>query len=82
MNLYAQLLHCTSQLLALGVFRCGAQNFDAIGGTADIDRPPASIASEAHDPKLAIGTQICCDAQRGIFYNDVVGSILGTKRST
>ncbi len=34
----------------LGVFHCGAQNFDAIGGTADIDWPPAPIASEAYDP--------------------------------
>src|SRR6476646_118979 len=33
-----------TRLLALGVFRCGAENFDAMGGTADIDRPPASIA--------------------------------------
>ena len=24
----------------LGVFRCGAQNCDEIGGIADIDRPP------------------------------------------
>ena len=30
------LLHCTSLQLALGVFHCGAQNLDAIGGTADI----------------------------------------------
>jgi hypothetical protein len=37
--------------LYLGVFHCGAQNFDAIGGTADIDWPPAPIASEAYDPK-------------------------------
>ena len=29
---------------------CGAQNFDAIGGTADIDWPPAPIACEAYDP--------------------------------
>jgi hypothetical protein len=36
--------------MALGVFHCGAQNFDAIGGTADIDWPPAPIASEAYDP--------------------------------
>jgi hypothetical protein len=35
-------------VLALGVFHCGAQNFDAIGGTADIDWPPAPIASEAY----------------------------------
>ena len=41
---------CSRQLLALGVFHCGAQNFDAIGGTADIDWPPAPIASEAYDP--------------------------------
>jgi hypothetical protein len=33
--------------MALGVFHCGAQNSDAIGGTADIDWPPAPIASEA-----------------------------------
>src|ERR1700738_2100174 len=39
--------------LALGVFHCGAQNFDAIGGTADIDWPPAPIASEAYDPQLS-----------------------------
>src|ERR1700730_17195301 len=37
-------------LLALGVFHCGAQNFDAIGGTADIDWPRPPIASEAYDP--------------------------------
>jgi hypothetical protein len=36
-------------LLALGVFHCGAQNFDAIGSTADIDWLPAPIASEAYD---------------------------------
>ena len=35
--------------LYLGVFHCGAQNFDAIGGTTDIDKPPAPIASEAYD---------------------------------
>jgi hypothetical protein len=38
-------------ILALGVFHCGAQIFDAIGGTADIDWPPAPIASEAYDPQ-------------------------------
>jgi putative tryptophan/tyrosine transport system substrate-binding protein len=32
--------------LALGVFRCGAQNLDAIGGTADIDWPPAPITAD------------------------------------
>jgi hypothetical protein len=37
--------------MALGVFRCGAQNFDATRGTADIDWPPAPIASEAYDPQ-------------------------------
>ena len=42
-------VHCL--LLALGVFHCGAQNFDAIEGTADIDWPPAPIASEAYDPE-------------------------------
>jgi len=36
--------------LTLGVFRCGAQNFDVIGGTADMDRPPAPVALEANDP--------------------------------
>ena len=36
--------------MALGVFHCGAQNSDAIGGTADIDWHPAPIASEAYDP--------------------------------
>jgi hypothetical protein len=46
-----ELLHRMSPEVALGVFRCGAQNFDAIGGTADIDWPPAPIASEANDPK-------------------------------
>src|ERR1700730_2397944 len=43
-----------SQQLALGVFHCGAQNFDAIGGTADIDWPPAPIASEAYDPHVTL----------------------------
>jgi hypothetical protein len=47
----------------LGVFHCGAQNFDAIGGTADIDWPPAPIASEAYDPLQSLAGQICCDAQ-------------------
>jgi hypothetical protein len=36
--------------MAPGVFHCDAQNFDAMGGTADIDWPPAPIASEANDP--------------------------------
>jgi hypothetical protein len=40
--------------MALGVFHCGAQNFDAIGGTADIDWPPAPIASEAYDPSATL----------------------------
>jgi hypothetical protein len=35
----------------------GAQNFDAIGRTADIDWPPASIASEAYDPQRKWGVQ-------------------------
>ena len=40
--------------MALGVFHCGAQNFDAIGGTADIDWSPAPIASEAYDPMYGL----------------------------
>jgi hypothetical protein len=36
--------------MALGVFHCGAQNLDAMGGTSDLDRPPAPIASETYDP--------------------------------
>jgi hypothetical protein len=56
------LLQRMSPFVAPGVFRCGAQNCDAIGGTADIDRPPASIASEAYDPELTICGQFCCDA--------------------
>jgi hypothetical protein len=67
------LLQCTSQQLALGVFHRGAQNFDAIGGTADIDWPPAPIASEAYDPLRKSGGPKCCDAQRGFFFHDVVG---------
>jgi hypothetical protein len=35
--------------MALGVFHCGAQDFDAIGCAADIDQPPTPIASEAYD---------------------------------
>ncbi len=50
--------------MALGVFRCGAQNFDAIGGTADIDWPPASIASEAYDPELPSDDQFFCATQQ------------------
>jgi len=69
------LLRCMSPELALGVFHCGAQNFDAIGGTADIDRPPAPIASEAYDPLRKSGGPKCCDAQHG-FFNGVVGVIL------
>jgi hypothetical protein len=40
--------------MALGVFHCGAQNFDVIGGTADIEWPPAPIASEAYDPGCSL----------------------------
>src|ERR1700730_18588809 len=58
--------------MALGVFRCGAQTFDAIGVTADIDRPPAPIASDAYDPLRKSGGPKCCDAQHS-FFNDVVG---------
>ena len=53
--------------MALGVFRCGAQNSDAIGGTADIDWPPAPIASEAYDPERKLGWPKCCDAQDGFW---------------
>jgi hypothetical protein len=56
---------CSGRLLALGVFHCGAQNFDAIGGTADIDWPPAPIASEAYDPLRKSGGPKCCGAQHG-----------------
>jgi hypothetical protein len=38
-------------MAALGVFRCGTQDSDAIGGTADMGLPPAPIASEVYDPK-------------------------------
>src|SRR5260370_42638460 len=47
----------------LGVFHCGAQNFDAIGDTADIDPPPAPIASEAYDPTRTGPAVSCCNAQ-------------------
>jgi hypothetical protein len=43
-----------SLFVALGVFHCGAQNFDVIGGTADIDWPAAPIASEAYDPSATL----------------------------
>jgi hypothetical protein len=46
---------CSGLFLALGVFHCGAQNFDAIGGTADINWPPAQITSEANDPRSSAG---------------------------
>jgi hypothetical protein len=49
--------------MTLGVFHCDAQNFDAIGGTADIDWPPAPIASEAYDPKQIFGPINCCHAK-------------------
>jgi hypothetical protein len=46
-------------LMALGIFRCGAQNLDAIGGTADIDWPPAPIASDENDPEpTTVGTEL------------------------
>jgi hypothetical protein len=45
--------------LALGVFHCGAQNFDAIEGAADIDWPPAPIASEAYDPQETLDKRAC-----------------------
>jgi hypothetical protein len=49
--------------LYLGFFHCGAQNFDAIGGTTDIDRPPAPIASEAYDPQRTAALPKSCTAQ-------------------
>jgi hypothetical protein len=54
---------------ALGVFHCGAQNFDAIGGTADIDWPPAPIASEAYDPG-------CVKTPRGINTPIILRSVV------
>ncbi len=49
--------------MARGVFHRGAQNFDAIEGTADIDRPPAPIASEAYDPNRRwAGAKLCSAA--------------------
>jgi hypothetical protein len=41
------------------VFHRGARNFDAIGGTADIDWPPAPIASEAYDPAHGQPSLLC-----------------------
>jgi hypothetical protein len=37
----------------VGIWRLSLRciNFDAMGGTADIDRPPTPIASEAYDPE-------------------------------
>jgi hypothetical protein len=52
--------------MALGVFHFGAQNLDAIGGTADIDWPPAPIASEAYDPSATLADEFCYDAQQGV----------------
>jgi hypothetical protein len=40
----------------------------AFGGTADIDRPPAPIASEAYDPKRRLVAKFCCDAQRTVAH--------------
>jgi len=57
------LLRCMSPVMALGVFRCDAQNSDAIGRTADIDWPSAPIASEAYDPTPTLASPFCCDAQ-------------------
>jgi hypothetical protein len=68
--------------MTLGVFHCGAQNFDAMGGTADIDWPPARIASEAYDPLRKSGGPKCCDAQRGISSSGVVGCDPRLKGST
>ena len=42
----------------------------------------ASTAFDANDPSRKSSDLLLCDAQRGIFYGDVVGSILGTKGST
>ena len=61
------LLRCRGLQLALGVFHCGAQNSDAIGGTADIDWSPAPIASEAYDPSATSPGRYCCAAQHGPF---------------
>ena len=37
---------------------------------------------DVNDPSETLAAEICCDAQRGIFYNDVVGSDPRTKGST
>ena len=68
------LLHCICRLLALGVFHCGAQNFNAIGGTADINWPPAPIASEAYDPTRTKGTAFCCDARPLVHFKPAIPS--------
>src|SRR5207344_1560225 len=41
-----------------------AQFTSAFGGAAEVHGRTASAASEAYDPKLPIGRQICCAAQR------------------
>jgi hypothetical protein len=45
---FSKFVQRMSLFVAFGVFHCGAQNFDVIGGTADIDWPAAPIASEAY----------------------------------
>ncbi len=40
-----------------------AERDRAIGGTADIDRPPAPIASDENDPSRFFSLTICCAAQ-------------------
>ena len=53
----ASLLHLLTTGHGTWRFHRGAQNFDAIGGTADIDWPTAPIASEAYDPKRSSGCE-------------------------
>src|SRR5271165_5793407 len=67
--------------MALGLFHCGAQNFDAIGGTADIDWPLAPIASEAYDPSRSSAVKLAVMHNIAPSFNDVVswGSSAGGK---
>jgi hypothetical protein len=51
------LLRCMSQLLALFVESLQCTNSGATGGTADMDRPPAPIASEAYDPEPTLNSE-------------------------
>src|SRR5271166_917710 len=59
--------------VALGVFHCGARNFDAIGGPADIDWPLAAIASDENDPSRTLAAKFVVVHNMALSHTGMAG---------